>query len=162
MKQIGRSTRLVRVPRETRDAARAVAACLPGEVTLGHVLSEGLRLQGTLLELLHAAGHTTVNISAGCLLEAFVKESEAAWQEGAGKALKELEDQTEVRARVRATELASAALPGLVEAATKALFESEGLPVPPISIGLDGALEIGGRPRGLVEPEDSEAEPWKR
>ena len=73
-----------------------------------------------------------------------MKESEAAWQEGAGKALKELEDQTEVRARVRATELASAALPGLVEAATKALFESEGLPVPKISIGLDGALEIGG------------------
>ena len=162
MKQIGRSTVLVRIPREVRDAARGVADNLPDEVTMGHVLAEGLRLQGLLLELLYEAGHETVNISAGCLLEAFVKESEAAWKEGAGKALKELEDRIEVRARVRATELASAALPGLVEAATKALFESEGLPVPPISIGLDGALEIGARPRGLVEPEDSETEPWKR
>ena len=160
MRQIGRSTRLVRVPRETVDVARGVAAHLPDGITMGHVLAEGLRLQGLLLELLHAAGHETASIHAQSLLEAFVEVSEAAWKEGAGQALKELEDQTEVRARVRATELASAALPGLVESAVKALFESEGLPVPPISLGLDGALEIGGRPRGLVEPEDSE--PWKR
>ena len=56
--------------------------------------------------------------------------SEAAWQEGAeglegvGEA-----DQAEERARVLATE----ALPHHGEAAVKALFAAEGLPVPPIS-----------------------------
>ena len=160
MRQIGRSTRLVRVPRETVDVARGVAAHLPDGITMGHVLAEGLRAARATLGASARGGPRDREHSRPVFVGGLRGSERGAWKEGAGQALKELEDQTEVRARVRATELASAALPGLVESAVKALFESEGLPVPPISLGLDGALEIGGRPRGLVEPEDSE--PWKR
>ena len=44
--------------------------------------------------------------------------------------------------------LAQEALPHHVEAAVKALFASEGMPVPPISVGADGTLEIGDPPKG--------------
>ena len=145
MKQIGRSTRLVRVPRETVDVARGVAAHLPDGITMGHVLAEGLRLQGLLLELLHAAGHKTASLDAVSLLEDFAKVSEAAWKEGAALALKELENQTEERARVLATE----ALPHMVTSAVRQLFNEQGLPCPPISVGVDGSVELGDPPKGL-------------
>ena len=49
--------------------------------------------------------------------------------------------------------LAQEALPHHVEAAVKALFAAEGMPVPLISVGADGTLEIGDPPkgRGLIE-----------
>ena len=75
-----------------------------------------------------------------------VTEGEEAWQGGARQALDELEAQTEERARA----LAQEALPHLVESSVKALFASEGMPVPPIWVGADGALEIGDPPKGSV------------
>ena len=83
---------------------------------------------------------------AGAVLSAFVNEGEEAWQGGARRALDELEAQTEERARA----LAQEALPHLVESSVKALFASEGMPVPPIWVGADGALEIGDPPKGSV------------
>ena len=40
-----------------------------------------------------------------------------------------------------------------MESSVKALFAAEGMPVPPISVGADGSLEIGDPPkgRGLIE-----------
>ena len=86
---------------------------------------------------------------AGAVLSAFINEGEELWQGGARKALDELEAQTEERAMV----LAQEALPHLVESSVKALFAAEGMPVPPISVGADGTLEIGGPPKGsgLIE-----------
>ena len=104
-----------------------------------HVLAEGLRLQGLLLELLYEAGHETVNISAGCLLDALRERERGRLggrrTAGAGWSWKLA---SEERARVLATELASAALPHFIDGrCKKALFnESEGLcPCPPISVG---------------------------
>ena len=81
---------------------------------------------------------------AGAVLSAFMREGEEKWQGGARKALFELEVQTEKRAQV----LAQEALPHHVEAAVKALFASQGMPVPPISVGADGSLVIGVPPKG--------------
>ena len=81
---------------------------------------------------------------AGSVLQAWMSEGEEAWQGGARKALDELEERTEERARI----LAQEALPHLVESSVKALFAAEGMPVPPISVGADGSLEIGDPPQG--------------
>ena len=83
---------------------------------------------------------------AGAVLQAWMSEGEEAWQGGARKALDELEAQTEERAMV----LAQEALPHHVEAAVKALFAAEGMPVPPISVGSDGELTIGDPPKGQI------------
>ena len=82
---------------------------------------------------------------AGAVLQAFMSAGEEAWQGGARQALDELEAQTEERAMV----LAQEALPHHVEAAVKALFAAQGMPVPPISVGADGVLDIGDPPKGL-------------
>ena len=81
---------------------------------------------------------------AGAVLQAFMVEGEEAWQGGARQALDELEARTEERAMI----LAQEALPHHVESAVKALFAAEGMPVPPISVGADGSLEIGDPPKG--------------
>ena len=83
---------------------------------------------------------------AGAVLSAFINEGEEAWQGGARQALDELEAQTEERARVLATE----ALPHLVTSAVKRLFNEQGLPCPPISVGADGSVELGDPPKGSV------------
>ena len=82
---------------------------------------------------------------AGAILQAFVSEGEEAWQGGARKALDELEAQTEERARVLAVE----ALPHMVTAAVRRLFNDQGLPCPPITVGVDGSVELGDPPEGL-------------
>ena len=85
---------------------------------------------------------------ASAELAAFMREGEVLWSSGARKALDELEARTEERAEERAMVLAQEALPHHVEAAVKALFAAQGMPVPPISVGADGSLEIGDPPSG--------------
>ena len=173
---MGRSTTLVRVPRKTADGAKALAAKLPG-ITAGQVLAEAHDLQLLVVAVLHelgAVGSDGLNLTAHRLLESHnaavlerrvdlsqlghrlaatvereLAQAEAAWKEGAGQALEELEARYERELDERARELATEALPHHVEAAVKALFAAQGMPVPPISVGADGSLEIGDPPKGL-------------
>ena len=82
---------------------------------------------------------------AGAVLSAFINEGEEAWQGGSRQALDELEERTEERARTLAVE----ALPHMVLSAVKKLFNDQGLPCPPISVGVDGSVELGDPPKGL-------------
>ena len=86
---------------------------------------------------------------AGAVLTAFMTAGEEAWQGGARQALEELVARHERELDERARELATAALPHHVETAVKALFASQGMPVPPISVGADGVLDIGDPPKGF-------------
>ena len=81
---------------------------------------------------------------AGAVLQAWMSEGEEAWQGGARKALDELEERTEERARI----LAQEALPHHVESAVRKLFEDAGLPAPPIAVAADGSIELGNPLKG--------------
>ena len=171
---------MVRVPRKTADEAKALAAKLPG-ITAGQVLAEAHDLQLLVVAALHelgAVGSDGLNLTAHRLLESYAEavitrrvdlsqlghrlaatverelaQAEAAWKKGAGQALEELEARHERELDERARELAAAALPHHVEEVIKRVFTAEGVPVPPISVGADGTLEIGDPPKGsgLIE-----------
>ena len=86
---------------------------------------------------------------ASAELAAFMREGEVLWSSGARQALDELEERTEKRAEERARTLAVEALPHMVTSAVKKLFNDQGLPCPPISVGVDGSVELGDPPKGL-------------
>ena len=93
------------------------------------MLAEGLRLQGLLLELLYEAGHETASIhGAQCSTGGFrgSEGEEPLGRKARGKLLKELEDQTEERARVLATE----ALPHFITSRCKKAVQRAGASLP--------------------------------
>ena len=118
-----RNTLLVRVPRETLDQAKGIAALLP-RVSAGHVLAESLNLQLLMIATLDEMGHTDaedgLNLTAHQLLSDY-KKAILSQRLDASALSTRLALGIEAEVEARAHELAEAATPFHVKAALQLL-----------------------------------------
>ena len=142
-----RNTLLVRVPRETLDQAKGIAALLP-RVSAGHVLAESLNLQLLMIATLDEMGHTDaedgLNLTAHRLLSDY-KKAILSQRLDASALSTRLALGIEAEVEARAHELAEAATPFHVKAALQLL----GIPS---DVTADGGLNVGKpNPQRLIE-----------
>ena len=135
---------MVRVPRETLDQAKGVAASLKG-VSAGQVLAQALSLQLLIVATLDELGLTGegLNLTAHGLLSSYT-DAIISRRLDVSALSNRLAENIEAEIQERAHKLAEAAVPHHVAAALKLLGVQA-------DVAEDGQLNLGGPPDRLIE-----------